>query len=155
MRGKILTAALLAGLFVAQASFAATYYVDASAASDSGNGSQASPKKYIQSGVSLMSPSGGDTLIIAPGTYSNTSDSISSPTKGKAGAYNVIKAATDGSVVIKGGFDLGTGDHYLRFEGLKFDQQDVKVILGRYVKILRCAFKGGPSSGNNVTVQVG
>ncbi len=155
MRGKVLTAALLAGLFVAQASFAATYYVDVAAASDSGNGSQGSPKKYIQSGVSLMSSSGGDTVIIAPGTYSNTRDAISSPTKGRAGAYNVIKAATDGTVNIKAGFDLGTGDHYLRFEGLKFDMQDVKVILGRYVKVLRCAFKGGPANGNNVTVQIG
>src|SRR5678816_2631557 len=136
MRGKIPTAALLASLF-AQASSAATYYVDASAASNSGNGSQSSPKKYIQSGVSLMSSRGGDTLIIAPGTYSNTRDSISSPTKGKAGAYNVIKAATDGTVIIKAGFDLGTGDHYLRFEGLKFDLQDTKVIMGRYVKVLR------------------
>ena len=154
MRGKIPTAALLASLF-AQASSAATYYVDASAASNSGNGSQSSPKKYIQSGVSLMSSRGGDTLIIAPGTYSNTRDSISSPPGGKAGAYNVIKAATDGSVIIKGSFELGPGDHYLRLEGLKFDQQGVKVILGRYVKILRCAFKGGPSSGNNVTVQIG
>jgi hypothetical protein len=155
MRGKVLTAALLAGLFVAQESFAATYYVDAAAASDSGNGSQSSPKKYIQSGVSLMSSSGGDTLVIAPGTYSNTRDAISSPTKGKSGAYNVIKAATDGTVNIKADFSLGTGDHYLRFEGLKFDRQDAKVILGRYVKILRCAFKGGPSSGNNVTIQIG
>ncbi|HEX5160347.1 MAG TPA: hypothetical protein VFV88_01405 [Steroidobacteraceae bacterium] len=155
MHSKVPTTALLAGLLAAQASFAATYYVDASAAKDSGNGSQASPKKYIQSGISLMSSRGGDTLIIAPGTYSNRRDAIVSPTRGKAGAYNVIKAATDGSVILKGAFELGAGDHYLRFEGLKFDQQDVKVILGRYVKIMRCAFKGGPPIGNNVTLQIG
>ncbi|HET9863190.1 MAG TPA: hypothetical protein VFP37_07085 [Steroidobacteraceae bacterium] len=154
MRGTVLTAALLTGLS-AQASMAATYYVDGSVAADTGNGSRASPRKYIQSGIALMSRGGGDTLIIAPGVYSNRRDAISSPTNGKAGAYNVIKAATDGSVTIKGVFDLDTGDHYLRFEGLKFDRQDVKVVLGRYVKILRCAFKGGPSSGNNVSVQIG
>ena len=74
MLSKTPTTALLAGLLVARASFAATYYVDASAARDSGNGSQASPKKYIQSGISLMSSRGGDTLIIAGNPNSDIAD---------------------------------------------------------------------------------
>ena len=50
---------------------AATYYVNAAAANDSGSGSLSSPKKYISSGVALMSTTGGDILIIASGTYGN------------------------------------------------------------------------------------
>lgn len=42
------------------AGHAATYYVDCDAADDTGDGSQGSPKKYIQSGLALML--GGDTL---------------------------------------------------------------------------------------------
>ena len=154
-RHTFVRAALLVGLVACQSSLAATYYVDANAAADTGSGAQASPKKYIQSAIALMSSNGGDEVVIAPGTYTNARDAISNPTKGRAGAYNVIRAATDGTVTIRASFDLGSGDHYLRFEGLKFDLQDVKVIEGRYVKVLRCAFKGGPATGNNVTVQIG
>ena len=153
--GFIFCATLLCGLALSQASFATTYYVDASAAADTGSGTQAAPKKYIQSGVALMSSNGGDELVIAPGTYSNAKDAISNPTAGKAGAYNVIRAATDGTVIVKAGFTLGNSAHYLRFEGMKFDAQDTKVIEGSFVKMMRCSFKGGPATGNNVTVQIG
>jgi hypothetical protein len=44
------------------------YFVDASAANDSGSGSLASPKKLIQSGYNLMTA--GDTLYVKSGTYS-------------------------------------------------------------------------------------
>jgi hypothetical protein len=153
--GFIALATLLAGLALCQVSNAATYYVDASAAADSGSGTQASPKKYIQSAVALMSTNGGDEVVIAPGTYSNAKDAIVNPTKGKAGAWNVIRAATDGTVVIKSEFTLTFGAHYLRFEGLKFDAAQPKVIEGSFVKVMRCSFKGGPATGNNVTVQIG
>lgn len=134
---------------------ATTYYVDAAAASDSGNGSSASPKKYISSAAALMSTNGGDAVIIRPGTYSNAKDALTDVPSGKAGAYNVIKAATDGTVTIKAAFELNRGDHYLQFEGLKWDSSLQKNIVGRYVKVLRCAFKGGPSSGNAMTLSIG
>ncbi|HEU4603405.1 MAG TPA: hypothetical protein VFS24_15635 [Steroidobacteraceae bacterium] len=135
--------------------FAATYYVDAAAASDSGNGSSSSPKKYISSALALMSSSGGDAVIIRPGTYSNAKDAITSVPSGKQGSYNVIKAETDGTVTIKAAFELGRGDHYTQFEGLKWDSAQQKSIVGRYVKVMRCAFKGGPSSGNAMTLSIG
>jgi hypothetical protein len=153
--GFIFCATLLCGLALSQASFATTYYVDASAAADTGSGTQAAPKKYIQSGVALMSSNGGDEVVIAPGTYSNAKDAIVNPTAGKAGAYNVIRAATDGTVTVKSEFTLGNSAHYVRIEGLKFDAQETKVIEGSFVKIMRCSFKGGPATGNNVTVQIG
>jgi hypothetical protein len=94
-------------------------------------------------------------VVIAPGTYSNAKDAIVNPTAGKAGAYNVIRAATDGTVIVKSEFTLGNSAHYIRIEGLKFDAPQTKVIEGSFVKIMRCSFKGGPATGNNVTVQIG
>ena len=155
IRRPVFIATLLCGLALSQASVAATYYVDANAAADTGSGTQASPKKYIQSAVALMSSNGGDEVVIAPGTYSNAKDAIVNPTAGKAGAYNVIRAATDGTVIVKSEFTLGNSAHYIRIEGLKFDAQQTKVIEGSFVKIMRCSFKGGPATGNNVTVQIG
>ena len=143
---------LVAALVFSTATHAATYYVNASAASN-GAGTQASPKKYISSGAALLAP--GDTLIVQPGTYSNANDAITSVPAGSASAWVTIKAATDGSVKITQPLDLGSGNHYLRLEGLKWDYASQKTIHGNYVKVLRCAIKGGPDSGNSVSLLVG
>ena len=132
-----------------------TYYVDASAADDSGDGSTGRPKKYISSGAALMSSAGGSTLIVRAGTYGNAKDSIGSLTPGKAGAWNVIKAEVDGTVTITASMNIPLGDHYLQFEGLRWESQDQKTINGRYVKVLRSAFKGGPSSDNTMQLAIG
>ncbi len=152
--GRFLALAILAvlGLSATVSAHAAIYYVDALIGNDSAAGSQVAPKKTIAGGLKMLSSSGGDVVQINAGTYA---ESVSSVTAGKSGAYNVVRATVDGTVVIKGALDLGTGDHFLQFEGLKWDDQSTKVILGRYLKFLRCAFKGGPSSGNVVTVQIG
>jgi hypothetical protein len=134
---------------------AATYHVNTAAANDSGDGSPGAPKKYLSSGAALLSGNGGDTLIIAPGTYASSNDALSKLPAGRADAYNVIKAASDGTVTIKQTLQLTFGAHYLQFEGLKWDHQSAKVIVGSYVKFVRCAFKGGPASGNTVTVVIG
>ena len=140
---------------------AATYYVSASASSDSGSGSLASPKKYITSGLSLMSSSGGDTLIIMPGTYSDANDRILSKNipNGRPGAYNIIKAQTDGTVTINSPFNLvdvgASQSSYLQFEGLKWRGPTGKSIVGHHIKILRCAFEGGAPSGNVTTFNIG
>ncbi len=132
-----------------------TYYVDANASSDSGDGSAARPKKYIGSGAALMSTSGGDTLIVKAGTYNNGKDAIGSLVPGKAGAWNVIKAQVDGTVTITASLSLPLGDHYLQFEGLKWEGPTGKGISGRYVKMLRCAFKDGPATDNTVVLGIG
>jgi hypothetical protein len=134
---------------------AATYHVNTAAANDSGDGSPGAPKKYLSSGAALLSGNGGDTLIIAPGTYASSNDALSKLPAGRADAYNVIKAASDGTVTIKQTLQLTFGAHYLQFEGLKWDHQSAKVIVGSYVKFVRCAFKGGPASGYTVTVVIG
>ncbi len=153
---RVISCAALAIAALTSPAMAATYYVDASAANDSGNGSQASPKKYIASGIALMSTSGGDTLMIQPGTYSSSNDNVSSPKAGTANAWNVIKAVTDGTVLITTGLHLSAStNRYVQYEGLKFVDSNQKQILGNYTKFLRTAFRGGPSSGNSVTVQIG
>jgi hypothetical protein len=54
--------------------YADTHYVDGAAINDNGDGTISSPKKYISSGIALMS--GGDTLIIADGTYTGANNMI-------------------------------------------------------------------------------
>jgi len=140
---------------------AATYYVDVSVADDNGDGSQATPKKYIGSGLGLMSSAGGDTVIIMPGTYANANDKINSSfiANGQPGAYNVVKAQTDGTVTIDAPFNLfavgAAQSSYLQFEGLKWRGSMGKSIVGHHIKILRCAFEGGPPNGNTVTFGIG
>lgn len=140
---------------------AATFYVDAAAPNDTADGrSSSNAKKYIRSGMALMSTSGGDTLIIANGVYSNALDAIggSSVHSGTAGQENIIQAQTDGGVVIMQGFDLPSSSSYLRFEGLKWNTTGTtagKSIKGQHIKFLRCAFRGGPDNGNNVNLSIG
>ena len=142
-------------LGVAFTAQAATYYADANAANDSGNGTASRPKKYVGSAAALMSSAGGDTLIIKAGVYSNAKDAIGALTAGKAGAWNVIKAEVDGAVTISAGLEVPLGDHYLQFEGLKWNGHIEKSVVGRYVKFLRCVFQDGPTSGNSTIFSIG
>jgi hypothetical protein len=125
-------------------SLAATYYVDAAAANDSGDGSSAHPKKYIPSGIALLSSSGGDTLIIRNGIYSGSSNDITTFKAGTSGAYNTVQAETDGGVVITSDFAIDdTNNVYTNVIGLKFKSATNKYCAQRYVKFCRCAFEGG------------
>ena len=74
--------------------YAATYYVDGAQAGDAGNGlSWANAKRYISSGVNLMS--GGDTLYIKDGTYTGSANRIYNVPSGSAGNYTKIYAEND------------------------------------------------------------
>jgi hypothetical protein len=141
---------------------AAVFYVDTNAADDTGTGAIGSPKKFISSGVALLSGLGGDTLNIQPGTYSNVLDAITSVPTGAPAAYNTIRAVTDGTVIITGvdpvsGFSLSLplGNHYTTFIGLRWESATEKDINGNFVKFFRCGFKGGPATGNTVNVSIG
>ena len=149
------TVVLTALAFLPLLADAATYYVDTNAPNDRGDGSAERPKKRIGSGLSLLSRKGGDVLVIAPGTYAHSHDAIKAVPAGRPDAYNVIKAATDGTVVIQAPLLLAQEDHYLTLEGLKWDYPDAKGVVGRYVKILRCAFSGGGPTGNTSSLVVG
>jgi hypothetical protein len=140
---------------VSQYALAATYFVDGQAANDAGNGSQAQPKKFIASGMALLSSAGGDVLEIAPGNYAGTANAIGSTGSGAASAWNRIRARIDGTVIISAALTLPTQDHYRVFEGLRFESNTSKSVRGRYVKFLRCGFKGGPASGNTMNLAIG
>lgn len=136
---------------------AATYYVDTKVSTDLGSGSVTNPKKFIKSGISLLSNSGGDTLVIRNGTYSTTNDQIKNVPNGQAGSYNIIKSENDGGVVItaSSGLTLAHTNQYIQIEGLKFVDSSQRWILGNHIKILRCGFSGAPATDNYVTVGCG
>ncbi len=126
---------------------AATYYVDAAARDDSGSGAQSSPKKYIPSGIALLSSAGGDALIIKNGTYSGSSNAILTFGDGAPGAYNTIRAETDGGVVVSStvmsGEGIGALGSYTNVVGLKFTAPETKGCDGTYMKFFRCAIENG------------
>lgn len=136
---------------------AADYYVDAAMANDTGNGLTAgTAKKYISSGMALMAGQTGKVLQIKNGTYSHANDAITASTgSGSAGSYNTVRAETAGSVIITQNIVLPIASTYLKFDGLKWDSADNKVIEGTYLKFVNCMFKGGPSSGNNSKLTIG
>ncbi len=136
--------------------FATTYYVDTNAVNDNGSGSASSPKKYIQSGISLMSSSGGDVLILKDGTYSNAQDSMENITSGRSGNYNIIKAENPGAVIIRSGFFLRNGAQYIEINGLKFVSNNSKGMSGvHHIKFRNNAVEGGPLEGNSYTFSIG
>ncbi len=137
---------------------AATFYVDAATVNDSGKGSELSPKKFISSGIRLLSRNGGDTLILRNGRYDHAQDAISRNTvlfNGASANPNLIKAETDGGVTVSAGLDLPLASAFLSFEGIKWDGPASKSIAGREIKFLRCAFKNGARTGNSSTLVIG
>ncbi|MBL8298716.1 MAG: hypothetical protein JNN30_10260 [Rhodanobacteraceae bacterium] len=134
---------------------AATYYVSAGAADDSGNGSAAQPKKTIRAAAALMSPLGGDTVIVRPGTYAGDGNRIDGLVAGRSSAWNTVKAEIDASVRITALLEIPLGDHYLQFEGLDWTGATQKSVTGRYLKFLRCGFANGPATGNAVSLAIG
>ncbi|MBU1043280.1 MAG: right-handed parallel beta-helix repeat-containing protein [Candidatus Omnitrophica bacterium] len=134
--------------------YATTFYVDGSAVSDSGNGSISSPKKYLQSGISLMS--GGDTLIIRDGTYTQSLTGVPS---GSANNYTNVKAENNFGVkiVCASALNITSLSSYIRIEGIKFNNNNgLSSIIqaSNHIKIIRCSFTGSQSSANVMTITV-
>jgi len=101
----------------------------------------------IASAVSQLQP--GGTVVIKPGSYSAFNLKACSSSN-----WCTIKAETDGTVQVSG-LNIGAGNWYTRIEGLKFIGSSTKTVTGSYVKFFRTAFNGGPTSGNNVVLQIG
>jgi len=149
-------------LIFSTAASSADYYVDTNAANDSGTGSTSSPKKYIQSGLALMSSSGGDTLTIRDGTYTNSLDAMNSFVSGTVGNYNIVKAENDGGVIVDianntPSFEIANRS-YIQVEGLKVisegtDQQK-GIDASHHIKVFRSSFEGGPGTDNRYTFYI-
>ena len=154
----------LTALIPVSSAFAATYYVDPAAANDTGAGSATAPKKYITSGIGLMSA--GDTLILRDGTYTGSNNMIGdygSPQKylpsGSAGALTVIKADHVGQAIIDGQFtnipfSMGSGPtyrNYLHVDGIHFRHGGGSVfsIAGSHNWVSNCGFEDGMAYTDN------
>lgn len=135
----------------------ADYYADSSMADDTGNGlTPATAKKYISSGMSLMSGQTGKVLQIKNGTYSHANDALTASTgSGSASTYNTVRAETVGSVIVTSTLDLPVASTYLKFDGIKWDSSIQKVVEGTYLKFVNCMFKGGDATGNNSKLACG
>jgi hypothetical protein len=116
---------------------------------------QSSPCRTISYGISQMS--GGDTLIIGDGTYT---DAITGVPNGSAGAYTTVRAANTGGVLLSGfsGFGIRGNGSYKIFDGIKVNGGLTNIpvyIDGRYIKAFRIAAYGAPQTGNIQTFIVG
>jgi hypothetical protein len=101
-----------------------------SAGNNSNNGtSKSTPKLTLAGAFAVMS--GGDTLIIADGTYTGTANQIrynQKPPNGSAGAYTTLQAENVGSVYFDGAGSVSmmdsvnslSGASYWKFYGLRY-----------------------------------
>jgi|GEM_PF-1409400 len=144
--------------------FAATYYVDQAAANDSGTGSATSPKKYIVSGIQLMSS--GDTLVLRDGVYTginNTIGDLGSPQtylpSGSAGNFTTLKADHVGQAILDGQYNTvpfamangPTYRNYLHIDGIHFRHGNNSVfsISGSHNWVSNCGFEDGQAYSDN------
>jgi hypothetical protein len=68
-------------------------------------------------------------------------------------AWTTLRAEHDGAALVPA-LNIGAGNWYLTVEGVKAAGSGSSVT-GGFVKFKRVAFKGGPSSGNGVSLQIG
>jgi len=125
--------------------YPATLWVNPAGSATSPYETKAKGLTTIAAGVAAMS--GGDTLYITDGTY--TDEPISEPPSGTAEAYTFIYAENDWGVILN---DMSSGSHmyldstnYLHVQGFKMHGtgNDCQVN-GDYVKIIRCSSDGKP-----------
>ncbi len=148
-------------------SFATNYYVDGDMLNDTGDGSIGSPKKYISTGIALLSSA--DTLTIADGTYTGAVNMIGAdstgqehPPSGTAENYTVITAENIGGVVINGEYlrsPISNAEQaeidYVRISGIHFKNSiDGMNVYGDYNKITNCGFENGIADDDDSEVAI-
>ncbi len=74
---------------------------------------------------------------------------------GTPGNPITIQAENEGNAILTGGLSMAQGNQYLVFQGLRFHDTGQKAIVGHHIKFFRNEFKGGPATGNTVTVAIG
>lgn len=110
--------------------------------------------------VAVGAMSGGDTLIIADGTYTGRLQGMPS---GSAGAYTQVRAENNfaATITIASGTTecLSVVNNYIRVEGINFvgnpsgsNSAGVATINGNHNKIVRCSFTGAGTGDWNIIV---
>ena len=94
------------------------FYVDPVTGLDTNNGFIGLPVKSISAGKALMTT--GDELILADGTYSGALNDLTALPNGTGLAYNKIRAANVGGVVITSSFNI-LNQSYIELDGLKIE----------------------------------
>lgn len=152
---------LFALMFVCSVANAATWYISPTGNDTTGSGTTGSPWATLEKAFGEMD--GGDTLICKDGTYTGSSNVITSgqcPPLGSSGAWTIVKAENDGEAVFDGQdtrmpvyVDEGTNrDRYWQFEGLVFTDPhgpnpSFQILNSNYIKILRCGSYEAGSGG--------
>jgi hypothetical protein len=123
--------------------------------SDSNDGlSINTPKLTFNAAKALLSP--GMTLGVRNGTYTGGSNTLNAlPNGSSGGGYITIAAENDGGAIFNAGLDMASSDQYIRFVGLRLNDGGQRTILGDHIKLIRCSFKGGPTSGSGAAVVIG
>lgn len=107
----------------------------------------------------VQSPPTADLTVLQPGQTLILRDGAYTSLKLKAGTatgWVTAKAEHDGAVTFPAAsLSFGPGNWYTSIEGVKFKGSTDKYIVGNYVALKRTAIEGGPSSGNEVTLQIG
>lgn len=143
---------------------ATTYFVDASASDDSGDGSAEHPRKFITSGVKLLRS--GDSLVLKAGIYSGQKNMIGDyasprvwPASGSPDRPTTIRAEKVGAAIIDAGYSYvgfssvnksGDTTDYLHIDGIHFRHGGGGVfnIKGTRNKITNCGFEDGMPPGS-------
>ncbi len=143
-----------AGLGIAAFGHSAVYYLSPFGDDYAGDGTAAAPWRTLDE---ALRRGGGNTFVLKDGIYDYQGSEITNPPSGSASAYTVVKAATDGGAVFSrlGSLAIPHTSSYVQFEGIKWSFAGEKQIHGNHLKFLRCAFEGGPSSGNATNTVVG
>jgi hypothetical protein len=90
----------------------------------------------------------GETLVLRDGTYTSINFKAGTPA-----AWLTLRAEHDGAALVPA-LNIGAGNWYLTVEGVKAVGSGSSVT-GGFVTLKRVAFKGGPPSGNGVSLQLG
>jgi hypothetical protein len=96
--------------------------------------------------MSKLAP--GATMLLRDGTYTSINYK-----GGTAAAWTTLRAEHDGAALVPA-LSIGAGNWFLVVDGVKAAGSG-SAVTGSFVKLKRVAFKGGPSSGNGVSLQIG
>lgn len=136
-----------------------TYYINPSIGNDSNLCTQISPCLNLSRATTLGGPQ--NVYYLMDGTYTLSGQAFTDTNMGTGtlSGFTYFRAEHDGGAVVTSGFSMRKDStplqSYMIIEGIRFNSATQKNIYGFHVATKRCAFQGGPASGNSVNTVVG